>query len=73
MLLMAVWLQKKDNDKEHLFIVKNYPPLPLSVLACLKLFLSLFFVFLLPLLDFHLVFLVKAMHHTQPPIVSGDD
>lgn len=24
MLLMAVWLQNKENDREHLFIVKNY-------------------------------------------------
>lgn len=41
MLLMAVWLQKKENDKEHLFIVKNYSP-PFFVLVLLDLFVSLF-------------------------------
>lgn len=40
MLLMAVWPQNKENDEEHLFIVKNYC-LVLFVLPILELFLWL--------------------------------
>lgn len=70
---MAVWQHKKENDKEHLFIVKNYSPPVLFVSLLLDRFLSLISPDrlpvshpLLPLLDFQFYFVL--MHQENPSV-----